>query len=125
MKNEIAKALLKMEMKDCKSKKFKEFIDSSLILGIPVVACEFLANYMAKQLDFSNLICSSIAALVGYALATTDGPVSFRYSEKCYLDFLKSVSKDMKEHPDRYQDVQISDFNKVLRKEYNEKEAYK
>ena len=121
MKNEEAKTLLKLEISDCRSEKAKEIINTLLTLGCPVSLCEMAANFIANQFKSSHLVWSGIAALAGYALATTHEPLNFTYSRSEYLNFLKMVKKDMKTNPDRYQEVKVVDFTKVLRKEFDSK----
>ncbi len=118
MKNEEVQNIVNKRIKRCKVEKVKENVGT-----VVKTACSF-GSFGAMAMAFSKYFpevkypAYFFAIVIGYALVTVDEPLSFEYSNKKYLDFLKEISNDLKNNKNKFQEVDEETFVNELNKVY-------
>lgn len=118
MKNEEVQKIVDKRIKRCKVEKAKENVGT-----VVKTACSFgsfgvMAMYISRYFPEVKYPAYFFAIVMGYSLVTLDYPLSFEYSNKKYLDFLKEISNDLKNNKNKFQEVDEETFENELNKVY-------
>ena len=121
--NEVQRRINK-RIKRCKLEHAQENVGT-----VVKTACSFAANgavamFVAKYFPEVKYPAYFFALCMGYALVTIEEPLSFEYSNKEYLDFLKEISADLKNNKNKFQDIDEETFEKELNKVYKLNKNY-
>ena len=124
MRKEEVQQVVDKRIKECNKEKKKENVGTVIKTICSFGSFGAIATFVARCFPDARYPAFIAAAVFAYALLTYDEPLSFEYSKKKYLEFLKEISSDLKNNKNKYQEIDEETFEKVLNKAYKLGENY-